>query len=50
MAEFQKSRMLVTDEEGVLEGVLSLSDIAQVDGPSRMAATIRQVTARELAP
>jgi len=50
MAEFQKSRLLVTDTEGTLEGVISLSDIAQVDGPSRMAATIRQVTAREIAP
>jgi CBS domain-containing protein len=47
MAEHKKSRVLVTDEDGVLEGVVSLSDVAQFEGPRRAAATIRTVTSRE---
>jgi CBS domain-containing protein len=47
MAEHLKSRMLVTNDEGRLQGVLSLSDIAQFDWARRTGATIREITARE---
>jgi CBS-domain-containing membrane protein len=47
MAENGKSRLMVTDERGFLEGVFSLSDIAQFESPLRTAATIRKVTSRE---
>jgi CBS domain-containing protein len=47
MALHKKSRILVTNEEGFLEGVLSLSDIAQVEDARRTAKTIREVTSRE---
>jgi len=46
----QKSRMLVTDENGRLVGVISLSDIAQVEEASRASETMRQVTHREARP
>jgi CBS domain-containing protein len=47
MAEHHKSRIVVTNAEGYLQGVLSLSDIVQLDGPRRAAETIRKVTSRE---
>ncbi len=47
MAEHQKSRMLVTDEDGFLQGVISLSDVARLEGARRTASTIRLVTSRE---
>jgi CBS domain-containing protein len=47
MSEHMKSRLLVTSEEGFLQGVLSLSDIAQHESPRRTGVTIREVTARE---
>ena len=47
MAEHLKSRMLVTNDEGHLQGVLSLSDIAQFEWARRTGATIREITARE---
>ena len=46
MSEMQVSRIVCTSEDGQLEGVISLSDIAQVDG-ARAAATLRSVTERE---
>ena len=47
MAEFQVSRILCVDENGLLEGVISLSDIAQVAGDGAASATLRNVSARE---
>jgi hypothetical protein len=47
MVEQLKSRILVTSAEGVLQGVVSLSDIAQYEGARRTGATVRGVTARE---
>lgn len=47
MVEHQKSRILVTSAEGFLQGVVSLSDIAQYEGARRTGATVRGVTARE---
>ena len=50
MGKRQKSRMLVTDENGRLVGVISLSDITQVEEASRASETMRQVTKREARP
>ena len=47
MSEHKKSRLLVTGADGVLEGVLSISDIVQFEGGRRAAATLRQVMSRE---
>jgi len=50
MGKRQKSRMIVTDENGRLVGVISLSDIAQVEEGLRASETMRQVTEREARP
>jgi len=50
MAEHRKSRILCVDDEGVLVGVISLSDIAQVEDGAAAADTLRQVTDREVRP
>lgn len=47
MAEFQKSRIMCTDEAGRLVGVISLSDIAQHDDERHSAQTMRRITDRE---
>ena len=47
MAEHHKSRIVILNAEGYLQGVLSLSDVVQLDGPRRAAETIRKVTSRE---
>lgn len=47
MAERQVSRIMCVDEEGVLVGVLSLSDIAQRDDAEHVADTLRRVSDRE---
>jgi CBS domain-containing protein len=46
MALHHKSRIMCVSREGRLEGVISLSDIAQFDA-SAGAATLRQVSGRE---
>lgn len=48
MRENHKSRILCTDADGRLAGVISLSDIAQVTEDS--AATLREVSEREVHP
>ena len=45
MAENHKSRIMCVDEEGRLDGVISLSDIAQLVGDA--SETLRQVSDRE---
>jgi CBS domain-containing protein len=50
MGTRQKSRMIVADEGGRLVGVISLSDIAQVEEGSRASETMKQVTDREARP
>jgi CBS domain-containing protein len=50
MGSRQKSRMIVTDENGQLVGVISLSDIAQIEEASRASETMKQVTGREARP
>jgi CBS domain-containing protein len=47
MAEHHKSRMMVTDDQGRLVGVISFSDIAQIEDPSRACQTIKRITERE---
>jgi CBS domain-containing protein len=44
------SRILCVEEDGVLAGVISLSDIAQHESPVMAAQTLREVTAREIPP
>ena len=50
MGKHQKSRIICTDENGRLIGVISLSDIAQVEEASRASQTMKQVTKREARP
>lgn len=50
MGLFRVSRMLCVDEDGLLAGVISLSDIAQHETLSRAAQILRDVTMRETAP
>jgi CBS domain-containing protein len=47
MAENHKSRIMCVDKDGLLVGVISLSDIAQREGARRAADTLRQVSERE---
>ena len=46
MTEFQKSRIMCVNSEGRIEGVVSLSDIAQFDD-SAGATILRQISGRE---
>jgi CBS domain-containing protein len=46
MSQHQKSRIMCINRSGRLEGVISLSDIAQLDELAG-ASTLRQVSARE---
>ena len=47
MGEMQVSRIVCLDEDGELDGVISLSDIAQVGDGTDATATLRSVTVRE---
>jgi len=47
MEQNRKSRILVTDEQAKLLGVISLSDIALVERPGRAGKTLRRVASRE---
>ena len=47
MANYQVSRLVITDDDGILEGVISLSDIAEHEPARRAARTLRAVAARE---
>jgi CBS domain-containing protein len=49
MGTHQKSRMLVIDDQNVLVGVISLSDLAQRSSDKSAAKTMREVTQREAA-
>lgn len=46
MSDYQKSRIMCVDDDGMLVGVISLSDMAKLDG-SRAAMTLSQVSRRE---
>jgi len=47
MAQHQVSRLLITDENGTLKGIVSLSDLAEREPARRVGATLRAVAARE---
>jgi CBS domain-containing protein len=47
MSEHKKSRILCTDATGRLVGVISLSDLAQVEEDKEVADTLREITERE---
>lgn len=47
MAIHKKSRILVTDDQGRVAGVISLSDIAQFEGPRRAGTMLRKIASRE---
>jgi CBS domain-containing protein len=47
MATRQKSRILVTDRNGAIRGVISLSDVAAHDTATRAAVTLKNVATRE---
>jgi CBS-domain-containing membrane protein len=48
MGEHQKARIMVIDEDEMLVGVISLSDIAEREAPAEAARTLRDVSAREV--
>jgi CBS domain-containing protein len=48
MADNHKSRIMCTDEDGRLIGLISLSDIVQREQGARAADTLRKVSEREL--
>jgi CBS domain-containing protein len=50
MAEHHKSRIMCCDDQGVLVGVISLSDIVRHEGARRAASTLIEVSAREARP
>jgi CBS domain-containing protein len=50
MAKNRVSRMICLDESGRLMGVLSLSDLAQLEGEALAAQTLRRVSSREARP
>ncbi len=48
MGARHKSRIVCTDEEGHLLGIVSITDIAQHDDGWRVARTVRKITSREV--
>jgi CBS domain-containing protein len=48
MGRHQKSRIMCVNQDGVLAGVISLSDIAQQEKATRAAQTMRDVSQREV--
>jgi CBS domain-containing protein len=50
MAETRKSRLVVVDESGRCLGVISLSDVAQVESRRRAGGVLQAITTREAPP
>ncbi|HEV8547539.1 MAG TPA: CBS domain-containing protein [Polyangiaceae bacterium] len=50
MGLFRVGRILCTEEDGTLTGVLSLSDVAAHESSTRVAQTLKDVTLRERHP
>ena len=44
------ARILCTEEDGTLLGVISLSDVAEHESPTRAGLTLKDVTLRERHP
>lgn len=47
MAQHQRSRIVITDGDGRLLGVVSMTDLAQYEEPLQLARILRQVSSRE---
>jgi len=47
MSQEKVSRIMCVNEEGILQGIISLSDIAQREEGARASATLRNVSERE---
>jgi CBS domain-containing protein len=47
MAKNHKSRIMCVDSSGKLVGVISLSDIAQVEGGAKASQTLKEISERE---
>ncbi len=50
MAQHRKSRIVCCDDDGVLVGVISLSDIVRNEGARRATSTLLEVSEREARP
>lgn len=50
MGLFRIGRILCTDEDGTLVGLISLSDVAEYESSARVAKTLKDVTFRERHP
>lgn len=50
MMDNQKSRIVCLDDQGRLEGIISLSDIAQAESGGKASEVLRDVTEREAPP
>jgi CBS domain-containing protein len=48
MSEQKVARVMCIDEEGALQGVISLSDIAELEDGRRASATLRELSDREV--
>jgi CBS domain-containing protein len=48
MSQEQVSRIVCVDEEGMLEGIISLSDIAQLEDSALAFSTLRNISEREV--
>ncbi len=48
MSRHHKSRMMVVDDDGRLQGVISLSDVVDEEDDDRAADTLRHVAEREV--
>ena len=46
MADYRKSRIMCVDDDGALIGIISLSDIAKLEGDGT-GRTLREVSRRE---
>jgi CBS domain-containing protein len=47
LTDSKKSRIVVTDEDNKVLGVISLSDLGQLEDPTRVGRVLRAVTERE---
>ena len=47
MSQEKVSRIMCVNEDGILEGIISLSDLAQLENGARASATLRNVSDRE---
>ncbi|HZZ85163.1 MAG TPA: CBS domain-containing protein [Anaeromyxobacteraceae bacterium] len=47
MRDHRKSRIMVCDQDGKLAGVISLSDVADLEEEAAAGRTLREVSSRE---